>query len=62
MTKRKEPNRIKCRKCNYTWIKRTADPRRCPFCFTRLWDTDRKGKAGKKHTIRYIPPVKKSDD
>jgi uncharacterized OB-fold protein len=30
----------KCNVCGYTWIPRSAKPKKCPDCFSREWDTE----------------------
>lgn len=34
---RVDKSHVKCPRCNYTWTKRTKDPRECPNCGTRFF-------------------------
>jgi predicted Zn-ribbon and HTH transcriptional regulator len=31
----------KCKRCGYAWVSRTATPRECPQCKSRLWNKAR---------------------
>jgi len=34
---RNEPKRRTCADCNYTWIPRKENPKKCPFCQSLYW-------------------------
>ncbi|MFA5995565.1 MAG: hypothetical protein WCW27_01240 [Patescibacteria group bacterium] len=37
---------IQCKRCNHTWVPRTADIRVCPKCKSPYWAKDRKKPKG----------------
>ena len=32
---------LKCKRCGYDWLPRTADPKVCPRCKSREWKSDK---------------------
>lgn len=36
--------KLKCKRCDYSWVARTAEPRSCPKCKSPYWNKPRKPK------------------
>jgi len=36
--------KLKCLQCNYEWMPRTNDVRRCPKCQSVFWDKEKENK------------------
>lgn len=41
-------NKVECKRCGYSWIPRTDQPKECPKCKALTWKTERKIKKAKK--------------
>lgn len=46
---------LHCLRCNYSWVPRTENPRRCPRCKSYQWRTPKKHKSTEHIMVSETP-------